>query len=366
MSFIPPDFKVSFIKRIDTLIGGPVVNLLNPPPVPLDFLVKSILIIRPGGIGDAMLLAPAINSLLVHIPDASITILAERRNAGSFSLLPAVDKLLLYDRPADFYQLLRSGFDLILDTEQWHRMSAVVARLVSSPLKIGFATNERRRLFTHCVPYSQDDYEAQSFLNLLKPIGIAETFDPSSIFITLPENADKEIDTLSAPLKSPYITIFPGASIRERRWDILKFRSLVCLLAESGINSVIIGGSDDKCPGDTIITGTSAVNLAGRTSFAGTAALIAKSRLLVSGDSGVLHLGVGLGIPTVSLFGAGIAKKWAPRGEMHRVINRNLHCSPCTLFGTTTACPYDVRCLKEITAEDVYKVVEQVLFKIKR
>lgn len=361
MSLIPPDFKVSFMKRMDTLIGRPVANLLTPPPAPAASQVRSILIIRPGGIGDALLLAPAINSLRAHIPDASITLLAESRNAGSFSLIPAVDKLLRYDSPTDFFQLLCSRYDLIIDTEQWHRMSAVVARLVSSEMKIGFDTNDRRRLFTHSVPYSQDDYEAQSFLNLLRPIGIIETYDPSATFLSLPDTAVKESDSLSGFLNSPYITIFPGASISERRLDISKFCYLVCLLAENGINSVIIGGSEDKCSGDKIMSVTRALNLAGRTSIAVTAALIAKSSLLVSGDSGVLHLGAGLGIPTVSLFGAGIARKWAPQGELHKVINRNLYCSPCTLFGNTPACPYGVRCLEEITAEELYKAVESAL-----
>ncbi len=58
--------------------------------------------------------------------------------------------------------------------------------------------------------------------------------------------------------------------------------------------------------------------------------VIDKSAVLVSGDSGILHVGVGLGRPTVSLFGPGIAKKWAPRGDKHIVINKNLPCSPCT------------------------------------
>lgn len=362
MNLIPPDFKVRFMKRMDTLLGGAVVKLLTSPPVPPDIQVRSILIIRPGGIGDALLLAPTINSLRNHIPDALITILAESRNAGSFSLIPAVDKLLLYDRPTDFSRLLCSRYDLIIDTEQWHLMSAVVARLVSSEIKIGFNTNDRRRLFTHSVPYSQDDYEAQSFLNLLRPIGITETYDPATTFLSLPEFAVKESDSLSGFLDSPFITIFPGASISERRLDISKFRNLVCLLAENGINSVIIGGREDRYSGNMIMSVTSALNLTGRTSIAGTAALIAKSRLLVSGDSGVLHLGVGLGIPTVSLFGAGIAGKWAPQGELHKVINRNLHCSPCTLFGNTPTCPYGVQCLEEITAKELYKCVESVLF----
>ena len=363
MNLLPSGFRISLIKRLDSIIGRLLVRLLTSPVTDTDVQLRSVLIIRPGGIGDALLLAATINSLRLKYPHVTITILAEKRNAGAFALIPAADKLLLYDKISDLFYLLESSYDLIVDTEQWHRMSAVIARAVSSGIKIGFGTNERRRLFTHPVPYSHADYEAQSFLNLLYPIGIKETFDHSSPFLSLPESADREVADIFNLLKPPYVTVFPGASIKERRWDVARFRALVNSLSDLGVSSVIIGGKEDKISGDSIVAGTSGLNFCGQTSLAGTAALIARSRLLVSGDSGVLHIGVGLGTPTVSLFGAGISKKWAPKGDRHKVVNKNLSCSPCTLFGTTPACPYDVRCLKEIKAEEVFEAVCEILFR---
>lgn len=362
MTLIPTGFKISLIKRMDSLIGKPIAYLLTTPVIRPDIQLQSILIIRPGGIGDALLLATAINSLRSHYSDVTITILAETRNAGAFSLIPSIDKLLLYDRKSDLFHLLTSRYDLIIDSEQWHLMSAIIARVVSSGIKVGFDTNERRRLFTHTVPYCQSDYEAQSFLNLLYPIGIIETFDHSSTFLSVPESAGREVEHILNSLGSPYITIFHGASVKERRWDITKFRALVNRLSTLGVRSVIIGGREDMGSGDELVSGTNGLNLSGRTSIGGTAALIARSRLLVSGDSGVLHIGVGLGIPTVSLFGAGIAEKWAPRGDRHKVINKKCSCSPCTLFGTTPACPYGVRCLKEIEVDEVFEAVNTRLF----
>ena len=78
--------------------------------------------------------------------------------------------------------------------------------------------------------------------------------------------------------------------------------------------------------------------LAGMTSLAETAAVIQKCALLVSGDSGVLHIAAGLGVPTVSIFGPGRVEKWAPQGEHHVVVTKRLTCSPCTMFGTTPPC----------------------------
>jgi ADP-heptose:LPS heptosyltransferase len=361
VSLIPPAIRIRFIKQIDSLIGKPAGRLLPAPPDHPDIKVRSILILRPGGIGDALLLAPAINSLRATYACACITILAEKRNAGAFSLIPAVDRLLLYDRPADLLQFFRSRYDLIIDTEQWHRLSAVLTRIVSSRVKIGFATNERSRLFTRSVPYSHDEYEARSFLNLLLPLQIKSFFDSSLPFLTIPDSAASEAACLLKSIASPYITLFPGASIRERRWGSAKFATLAEQVASLGFAAVIIGGKEDKAAGEAIIAGSSGLNLAGRTSIAVTAAIIAGSRLLVSGDSGILHIGAGLGIPTVSFFGAGIAKKWSPQGGKHIVLNRNLTCSPCTLFGTTPVCRYGVRCLEDIDAAAVYEAVHKLL-----
>jgi len=361
VKLISPGLKIRLIKRIDALVGKPIARLLSSPSCLTDVQVSSILIIRPGGIGDALLLAPTINLLRNNLPGASITILAERRNAGAFTLVPVVDRLLLYDSYADLIHLFGAKFDIIIDTEQWHRMSAVLARLIPSGIKIGFGTNERRGLFTHPVEYSQDEYEAQSFINLLKPLQIKDAFNCLSPYLTIPETAFAETDPFLGPLKAPYVSIFPGASIKERRWGVEKFSELIQRIAATGVTSVVIGGKEDKVSAEAILANAGGLNLAGRTSLAGTAAVIAGSRLLVSGDSGVLHIAAGLGIPTVSLFGAGIANKWAPKGDIHKVINRGLACSPCTLFGTTPVCNYNVRCLDAIDAKEVAAAVDALL-----
>lgn len=353
MNLIPCLNKISLVKRVDSLLGNPLVNLLPHPVGTRKSSIRSVLFIRPGGIGDALLLAPAINTFRERFSNAIISVLAEKRNAGAFALIPSVDRLYIYDCVRDVGELLKSRYDLIIDTEQWHRLSAVCARILPSSIKIGFATNNRKNMFTDQVPYSHSDYEAQSFLNLLKPLGIEAQLDYSQHFLSLPDEAKNEI-TKFMEFKSPYVAIFPGASIKERRWGSTKFNDLALRLSSDGILPVIVGGIEDIVSGDAIIKGTCGLNLAGQTSLQGTAAIIYNSKLLISSDSGVLHIGAGLGVKTVSLFGPGIAEKWAPRGERHIAINRHLPCSPCTVFGTTPKCPAGGRCLEAIDVQDVY------------
>ncbi|NVN97913.1 MAG: glycosyltransferase family 9 protein [Geobacteraceae bacterium] len=348
------------MKSFDALIGTALANLLPVPVKRTKVSITTALFIRPGGIGDALLLAPAINVFRKHFPDVCISVLAEKRNAGVFTLIPAVERVYSYDFIKDVIDFHNTQYDIIIDTEQWHRLSAVCSRIIPSIMKIGFNTNNRERMFTDSILYRQTDYEAQSFLNLLKPLGINEKFDYDTRFLHVPEPVKEQIYNKMG-LKLPYVTIFPGASIKERRWGLSKFNSLAKHLSNIGILPVIVGGKEDIYSGDIIVNGTLGINLAGKTSLTGTAAIISRSKLLISSDSGVLHIAVGLGIPTVSLFGSGIAAKWAPRGDLHKVVHSNQSCAPCTVFGTTPRCDNGVKCLEDINVQDVLIPVQVLL-----
>lgn len=208
-------------------------------------------------------------------------------------------------------------------------------------------------------------YEADSFLQLLTPLKITREHDGTTPFLFPPESAVRESDALLSTLeKQPFVAIFPGASTKVRLWGSERFQQVVERLDANGLRSVVIGGVEDRIQGEEIIAGSSgALNLAGKTSLAVTAAIIASSRLLLSGDSGVLHIGVGVGVPTVSLFGPGISSKWAPCGNRHIVLNKGLPCSPCTRFGTTPPCPHGIRCLSEITPTEVGSAVLKIIKK---
>jgi ADP-heptose:LPS heptosyltransferase len=356
--------NIRLLKKFDSVIGHVSASLFpSPTPAKQSNPIASLLLIRPGGIGDAVLLAPAIYFLKNTYPTLRITVLAEQRNVGAFLLIPGVDNVLCYDRCRDFILALRGRYDVVVDTEQWHRLSAVVARITSAPLKIGFATNERQRMFTHRIPYSHDDYEATSFTNLLKPMGIETGGVETSLpFLSVPEAASsKAAILLSSIQERPFVLIFPGASIPERQWGADRFRRVAEMLSVFRVKIVVVGGKADYQQGEVIVGGGLGLNLAGATSLAETAALIQKSSLLLSGDSGVLHIAVGLGVATVSLFGPGRERKWAPQGGAHTVINKELPCSPCTTFGNTPPCPIAVRCMQDISVDEVLNVVTMVL-----
>lgn len=354
-----------WLKKVDGALGSLLARFWprpgptnTPPDCP-----RRLLLIRPGGIGDAVLLVPAIRAFKKSYPECDVTILAEGRNGAAFALCPEVNQVLLYDHPKQLFAALRRRYDLVIDTEQWHRLSALIARLIRADLKIGFATNERQRLFNVAVPYAHEDYEVNSFLRLVEPLGIKnqETEYP---FLKVPEDiarkAEKKLESLA---DQTFVVLFSGASIPERRWGADRFHRLALWLNQQGLAVVVVGGGQDREVGETILSGCQGLNLAGSTSLAETAAVLQRACLLVSGDSGVLHMAIGLDVPTVSLFGPGIDAKWAPRGAKHRVLNKKLSCSPCTRFGTTPPCPDEGRCIQEISVDEVASDVA-VLLKI--
>ncbi len=346
--------RIELLKMIDGLLGRLIAYSL---PVSRGGVLvtepRSLLVIRPGGIGDAVLLLPTLAALKGRFPEARITVLAERRNAAIFDLSPALDRLLLYDKPRELLTAVRGRYDLVIDSEQWHRLSAVVARLTMATTRIGYGTNERARLFTHPLSYRQDDYEALSFLRLLEPLGITPPATITVPFLVIPQETKKRAAALLAPLAGrDYLLLFPGASIPERRWGGERFEALARRLEGEGWSIVVVGGGEDVAAG-ALIAGDSGLNLAGESTLVETAAIIAGAQLLVSGDSGLLHLAVGLGIPTVSLFGPGRQEKWGPRGKGDAVINHQFTCSPCTTFGSTPECPLQARCMAEISVDEL-------------
>jgi lipopolysaccharide heptosyltransferase II len=358
--------KINLLKFLDRLIGTPLTflayreNRIQKYPHP----PGKILLIRPGGIGDAVLLLPSIQMLKSAFPDARIDVLCEKRNAGIFGLSEKAGEVYLYDRDFELFKCLHNDYDIVIDTEQWHRLSAVIAYLTKAPARIGFDTNERRKLFTHKIPYSHDDYEAYSFLRLIEPLtGSSPGFRVDAPFTTM----EKPFPSHLLPqLKKgrDIIALFPGASVVERRWGGENFGQVAKILHEDGKEIVILGSQDDRADADEIkkYAGGS-IDLTGKTSLIDVASILKHCSLLITADSGMMHIAVAVGTPTVSLFGSGIQNKWGPRGKKHIVLNHQVVCSPCTRFGYTPQCRNNVKCLSSIRADEVITAAEKLLDK---
>ncbi|MCU0230159.1 MAG: glycosyltransferase family 9 protein [Acidobacteria bacterium] len=369
--------KTDILKVADALVGWPIAVLLSPfagrraaatsPAPSVAPPPRRVLIIRPGGIGDAVLFLPMLRELRRAWPQAQLDLLVEKRNAGVVRGLGLADHVLLYDRiPGDLPRVLAGGYDLVIDTEQYHRASAIVALLTRAPRRIGFGTNVRRLLLTDALPYDQSIYEARSFLELARcATGLEPHWDPEQPFLPLDEEAVRFAEAALAPLGDrPRVAIHPGASIPERRWPPERYAEVAAKLAAQGIGVAVLGGREDVKAATVIATrleGQPAVILAGKSTLAQAAAIVAQVDVYVSADTGVLHLAYAVGTRTVHLFGPGVLSKWGPPGHRFRSIAADAPCSPCTVYGYTPPCNQGNVCMLRIEPERVVReVLEQL------
>jgi lipopolysaccharide heptosyltransferase II len=367
------NWKIEFLKGIDSTFGRVACSLSKAIVQPRKRVEEhrlKILVIRPGGIGDAALLYPALRVLRESYKDAEINFLAEKRNAGILSGCPYVNNLFLSDLnpPVQLIKILRGKYDMVIDTEQWHRMTSALSFLTKAPIRAGFATNDRTGLYSHPVTYSHEDYEIYSFLNLVSAVtGRKYNFNESEPFIPLDSDLNPGIVSDIREFennKTALVGIFAGATVAERRWGINRFAELAKSLLGEGVGIVIVGGAQeakDARSFEEAIGAENILNFVGKVSLMETAAIISRLDLVVTSDSGLMHVSYGVGTPTVSLFGAGIQRKWAPIEKSHVVINKNLACSPCTRFGYTPKCPFNVKCLNDITVKEVNEAVLSLL-----
>lgn len=357
---------IKLLKLLDATLGKIFVLMISPRREFKKFLpqeLKKILIIRPGGIGDAVLILPAIRQLKSGLPASKIDVLCEARNYAIFSLFKEVSRVYLYDRDFELFKCLRNRYDAVIDSEQWHRFSAVIAYLTGAAVRIGFDTNERAKLFTHRIPYSHTDYEANSFLHLVGPLtGKAAEFKSDEPFVRLADEIPAHLTSFVFGKKDKIIAIFSEATVRQRRWGRDRFIKIAQELSRRGYRVLIFGSKANKRAGREIKkTVPGSIDLTGKISLQDAAALLKVSRLLLSVDSGIMHLAYAVGTPTVALFGPSSEKKWAPKGKNHIALNKRLACSPCSRFGYLPACRKNAACISSIDTTEVIKAIEKIL-----
>lgn len=355
--------SVKAIKHIDKIIG-PVLLKLFPKAYRIDsknIALKKILVIRPGGMGDALLLLPVLKEI-VSLFNIKIDILCEPRNKPVFKSVSFINTIFSYQNPKSMLSVFQNKYDAVFDTEQSHFLSAIITRFVRADIRAGFKTMGREKMYNKTIEYSHDIYEAKMFWKLFSAVFKLETQGEDPFHFDFPFFTPP-MHNLNLPFKDEKIIfLFPGATIDERLWPEKRWAKVMDRIADTNFKPVLIGGSKEYNQCKKIIAyckTDKGENLCNKFSIIETAELFKRAELLISTDSGILHLGVLCDIPTISLFGSGMADKWAPKGAKHITINKNLECSPCTKFGTTPPCPNGKKCMLKITPEDVINNIKQ-------
>ncbi len=345
-------WSLKFFKLADYFLGTllcslvPAQRTLESAPGP----VTQILIIRPGGIGDAVFLLPILK--ILRSQGMAIDILCEKRNAGVFAAqgYPAY----LYNEIGQFDFVLKKSYDAVIDTEQWHYLSALVAYFVKARYKIGFSTRPlRSKLFNKRVVYNENGYELENFIGLFndflpainRPPDINHCFD---VPLSLSQWVEPQL-----PQKS--ISLFLGGSIGLRRFSQAQVRFFIEEALSKDYHVALLGGKDVE---DTAVKVKEdwpdgrILNFVGQISLLQSAAIIQRTQRFIGPDSGLMHLACAVGTPVTAIFGPGNLNKWKPQGRRHKVIRHQVACAPCTRFGyTVTTCQKTYICVRDIPLE---------------
>ena len=176
--------KLKLLRSADRLLGPWLFRWLKPTvvqipdtdsgarqPIPADAL-RRVLMIRPGGLGDAVLTYPMLKGLRTAYPDTRFDALVETRNAGIYRINNIVDEIYCYDTNplAVFKQLKKNRYDLIIDTEQYHHLSTLLANALQPRFLCGFDTAGRAHFLTHPAVHDASSYEVYSFLRLAEAV----------------------------------------------------------------------------------------------------------------------------------------------------------------------------------------------------
>lgn len=342
-----------------------------------------ILIIKMSALGDVIQALPVIGALKQGFPGARIDWLVQDGAAPIVRSHPGVDRVLVWRREAwreawrsparwpeaaveirrTAAELLERRYDLALDLQGLLK-SGVWTGLCRARRKVGYHNaREGSHLFLTDRIHNRDPdlHAVERYLLLVEKIG-GGRWTPEFGLTPSQEGRGRLQEVLSNrgwDASAPYAVLVPGARWKTKQWDAGSFsQTAERIVRRLGLQVAISGGPQDRPLGEMIIEGmrSPAINLAGSTDITALTALMAGAAVVISTDSGPMHLAAAVGTPVVALFGPTAPWRTGPYGRGHKVLRAAVSCSPCFLRKCHTR-----RCMRQIEPEQVFDAVKEVL-----
>ena len=333
-----------------------------------------ILILKPSSLGDVIHALPVLRLLKAHFPKSEIYWWLD---AGLYQLLAGdrdLTGIVQFHRRRwqsvlrwgellqSILELRRLRFDLVIDLQSLAR-SAVVAWLAKGQMTIGLDDPREgaAAFYTVAVPRpSSTTHAVDWYLEILRGLGVPVHFN----FEWLPERLDIAalVRHKWAVEASRWILINPGARWNNKRWPVEHFSELVRLLANEFPESrfAIMGGREDRSMGRRIAEASPdrCLDLTGQTSLQEMIQWIRLADVIITNDTGPMHVAVAVQTPVVALFGPTDPRRTGPYGQVDRVMRHVLPCAPCM----KDVCRFErpMECLRAVTPD---VVVKEVLFR---
>lgn len=338
--------------------------------------MNRILIVNVNWIGDVLFSTPAIRAIRKRYPGAYIACMVVPRCRQALELNPHLDELIIYDEKKE-YKGLGGKLRLISALKArrfetvflFHRSLTRTLMVALSGIKerVGIYNPKRGFLLTKKVePQESDAHKVEQFLNIVKINNIPPSGKNMELFISEEDEAfAREYLRLQGVKEDrPVIVLNPGGNWNLKRWPDENFARLGDRLAELfGAQILITGAEKDIELGDAIagMMKHKPAVACGKTTLRQLAAILKRADLVVSNDSGPMHIAVSQGAKTIALFGPTDPKVTGPYGEgKYIVIQKPSAKSDCKVPCYNLRCENNV-CMKAISVEDVVKEAAKML-----
>jgi len=308
-----------------------------------------------------------------QFPDAEITLLVRPWVAGVFTSADFVDQVWREPRPSSVSEWRRitreirdRHFDLAILLPNSFE-SALMMFLGRVPQRVGYSTDGRGLLLTSAVPRAEEKAGHQIYYYLDLVRSFAPELEEPSIEITATSDERNAARALLAAQgierQEQFLVLNPGAAYGSaKRWSEERFAETGDQLAKDLAIAIAIVGSQSEAEVANRIRSrlkSRTVVLNGKTSLETLIGVLAESTLMITNDSGPMHISAALGIPTVAVFGSTDDRVTGPCGPRTRIVKHQVHCSPCLL----RECPIDHRCMTAITVDEVFEPARELMTK---
>lgn len=345
------------------------------PEIPRN--VRKIAILRALHLGDLLLAVPAFRGFRRAFPDAEITLIALPWAADfAARFCHYIDRLLEFPgypgllevdvhwprTEAFIAEARRYDYDLAIQLHGSGRTSNPFVLELGARCTVGYYEEEAPSALAIGAPYPADQPEVLRNLGMLDLLGLPME-RPQLEFPLLPADIAKAEALIAQHglAGRRLLGLHVGSRPPARRWPTEHFAIVGDTLADwFGLTVVLTGSPDEREIAEQVRSKMCCpvINLAGETNLGSLAALIDRTTLFISNDTGPAHVAVALDVPSIAIFGPADRRRWAPLDHRrHRIVYRDVECSPCVHW----ECPIDHRCLRWIDVNAVLQAAADLL-----
>lgn len=350
--------------------------------LPPDFSPRRIAIIKPSALGDVVMALPVLNAARQAWPNARISWVINKGLVGLLEHHPAIDELITFDRKgfgqgisgafkfgAWLWSLRRHNFDLVIDLQGLLR-SGLMARATGAKYRVGLAESREgsTRFYSHTIPTMDDvpngDIHAvDRLMKLATGLGVTDPGDKPSFFWPRTLRTQAWARNTLEHLPRPWVGYTIGARWQTKRWPVEHFVKLADMVsANFGGSLILIGGNEDKLLGQKFVHEAkdrfpSMTNLIGSTTLPELQSLCGEIDLLVTNDTGPLHVAAAMGTPTVGIFTCTRTARTGAYAKNAASVVTKVDCA-----GSLHKTCSHTKCFAELDARKVYQAVANQLY----